>query len=83
MPRNKLSDLNNLLFEQMERLADADSNEELEQEVARSRAMTRVAGRAIENGALALKAVSIYDHRSSQEMQLPKMLEVGEQSAQK
>lgn len=78
MTKNKLSDLNNLLFEQMERLGDADSTEELEKEVKRSDAMTDISGKVIENASLALKAAVAYDERSAHaEIQLLEMLQIG------
>ena len=44
MPRNTLNDLNNHLFEQLERLNDEDlSDELLELEIKRSRAICNVA----------------------------------------
>ena len=55
--KNTLSDLNNYLFEQMERLQDDSlSDEELEKEIKRSNAVQSVAKMIIENGELALKA---------------------------
>lgn len=55
--KNTLSDLNNYLFEQMERLQDdCLSDEELEKEIKRSNAVQSVAKTIIENGELALKA---------------------------
>ncbi len=55
--KNKLSDLNNHLFEQLERLNDDELMEEsLEQEIARSKALTTVAQQIINNGNLMLNA---------------------------
>ena len=55
--KNTLSDLNNYLFEQMQRLQDDSlSDEELEKEIKRSNAVQSVAKTIIENGELALKA---------------------------
>ena len=55
--KNTLSDLNNYLFEQMERLQDDKlSDEEFEKELKRSDAVHKVAKTIIENGALALNA---------------------------
>lgn len=57
MPRNKLSDLNNHLFETLERLNDEDlTAEELVREVERSKAITSVATKIIDNGRLVLDA---------------------------
>jgi len=55
--KNKLIDLNNILFEQLERLNDTDFKEAaLGEEIERSRAMTGVARHIIENARLALDA---------------------------
>lgn len=54
---NKLSDLNNYLFAEIERLSDEELNEdELKSEIDRARAITSVSKQIIENGALALRA---------------------------
>lgn len=56
--KNQLIDLNNVLYEQLERLNDEDlKGEDLDKEIKRSRALTNVANSIINNGALALKAV--------------------------
>ena len=55
--KNKLSDLNNILFEQLERLQDDGlSGESLDQEIARSKAVTSIASQIIQNGNLAMRA---------------------------
>ena len=57
--RNKLSDLNNYLFAQLERLDDDDlSGEELKDVIERGRAIASVATQIIANGNLQLKALS-------------------------
>ena len=49
---NKLSDLNNHLFAEIERLSDEELNEdELKSEIDRARAITSVSKQIIENGA--------------------------------
>jgi hypothetical protein len=59
---NKMGDLNNHLFEQLERLNDPDiEGEELEAEIKRSKAMTDVAGKIIENARLAFDAYKYTD----------------------
>ena len=46
--KNTLADLNNHLFEQMERLNDDDlNNEELDKEIKRAKAMTDVSSQII------------------------------------
>ena len=55
--KNTLSDLNNYLFESLERLMDDDlSQEELGKEINRSKAVTDVAQAIIHSGELSLKA---------------------------
>lgn len=55
--KNTLADLNNYLFEQIERLqADDLDPEEMDREIKRSESVTKVAKTIIENGALALQA---------------------------
>lgn len=60
--RNKLEDLNNILFEQLERLQDDDiSDEKFEKELKRTDAVNKVSKTIIENAALALKALKDMD----------------------
>lgn len=55
--KNKLSDLNNHLFEQLERLNDQDiKGDQLSEEIRRSEAMATIAGSIIGNASLILKA---------------------------
>ncbi len=55
--RNKLSDLNNHLFEQLERLNDEDlQGNKLDEEIKRSNALTKVANTIVSNGNLVLQA---------------------------
>lgn len=56
--RNTLTDLNNHLFEQLERLNDESlSEEELSMELKRSDGMTKIATLIIENANLAYKVM--------------------------
>jgi len=55
---NTLSDLNNYLFEQIERMTDDELTEEqLQKEILRSQAVTKVAEVIVRNGELALKTM--------------------------
>jgi hypothetical protein len=55
--QNKLSDLNNHLFAQLERLGDEDlAGDKLTNEINRAKAVTDVAQQIIANGSLVLKA---------------------------
>lgn len=54
--KNKLSDLNNHLFAQLERLGDEDlSGDKLNDEINRARAVTDVASQVIANANIAVK----------------------------
>ena len=56
--KNTLTDLNNYLFAQIERLNDESmSDEEMDREIKRSGAITGIAKVVIDNGNLALKTV--------------------------
>lgn len=55
--KNKLVDLNNHLFAQLERLSDEDlKGDDLQAEIHRSQAVTSVAKQIINNGTLVLNA---------------------------
>jgi hypothetical protein len=55
--KNKLIDLNNHLFAQLERLSDKDnSGENLQEEIERSKAVGSIARNIIDNARLALDA---------------------------
>lgn len=73
---NKLIDLNNHLFAQLERLGDEDlKGEDLHAEIERARAVSGVATQIIANGNLVLKAKTVQDNSVSADFNLPKMLE--------
>lgn len=56
--KNTLSDLNNYLFEAMERLTDDTlSSDQLEQEIKRAESMSKVANQIIQNGELAYRTM--------------------------
>lgn len=60
MARNKLSDLNNHLFAQLERLGDEEMTpEQIKAEVQRSKAITEVAEKVIDNAKIVLEATKI------------------------
>lgn len=62
--RNKLSDLNNYLFEQLERLNDDDlGEEEFSREIERSKAVTDVANAIINNANVALKGAKFLEEQ--------------------
>lgn len=60
MTKNKLMDLNDHLFMQLERLNDEDLNsDQIEQEAKRAEAIVSVADQIVRNAALQLDAVKV------------------------
>lgn len=57
--KNKITDLNNLLFEQLERLIDAESDEEVSQEINRAKAVSSIASNIVSTANLSLEATKI------------------------
>lgn len=76
MTQNKLSDLNNHLFEQLERLNDDElKGDDLVEEIGRAKAVTNVAAQIIQNGNLVLNAQKFVDEKLDTNSKLPKILE--------
>ena len=78
--KNTLMDLNNYLFEQIERLQDDGlSDEDFEKELQRADAMVKVSEKIISNGELAFKTMKHMDEYGyGQTRKVPQMLEGGE-----
>lgn len=75
MQTNTLMALNNHLFEQMERLNDDSlSDENLKKEVQRSKAMTDVSAKLIENARLAFEAEKLRAEYGENVVNVPKMI---------
>lgn len=75
--RNTLGDLNNYLFEALERVTDDElPPEQLEREISRSQAVTSIAEAIIKNGELVFKAVK---HADEWDKAVPTMLGAGKQ----
>lgn len=74
MPRNTLTDLHNHLFAALERLNDEElDGEELEAEIARSRAVCGVAETIIDNANTAMRAVKMREGLANP-ASMPRML---------
>lgn len=72
--KNTLADLNNHLFAQLERLGDEDlDSQELENEIARAKAIATISSQIIANGNLVLKAKQLKYETDNEK--LPPMLE--------
>lgn len=75
MTKNTLADLNNHLFEQMERLNDDDlTDEELKKEIRRADAMKDIATQIISNAQIVLKATELNMEYSRGDVAVPKIL---------
>lgn len=74
--RNTLGDLQNHLFEQLERLNDDDlKGDSLKEEINRSKAMTNIGGSIIDNGRLMLETQKFYYDEMGEDVVKVKMLE--------
>ncbi len=75
--KTTLTDLHSILFEQLERLSNPDlSGEELNQEIRRGQAISNISAQIIQNGNLAIKAVTAKLDIPANE-NLPGFLDVG------
>ncbi len=76
--KNKLVDLNNHLFEELERLNDDGlKGDALQEERERAKAMASIAQTIINNGELALKAQKHFDEYGKSE-KIPDILQIGD-----
>lgn len=72
--KNKLSDLNNHLFAQLERLGDEDlKGDALTEEIGRAKAVTNVAQQIVNNGNLVLSAVKTKEEYFPGQKALPEI----------
>ena len=71
-----LSDLNNLLFEQLERLSDPNiEGEQLDSEIKRTEAVVKVSGQIIGNANIILQALKLKDNTMDAGLKLPELLQ--------
>jgi hypothetical protein len=74
--KNKMIDLNNHLFEQLERLNDEDlKGDDLKLEMDRAKAITGIASQIIANGQLVLKATIAKSQYMGKNEQMPALLD--------
>ena len=74
--KNTLNDLNNYLFAQLERLDEEDiSEEKLNSEIMRAKAIVGVASAIISNSDVAMQAMRVKEGMVNENLKLPKMLE--------
>lgn len=73
MTKNKMEDLNNLLFEQLERLNDESLD--LEQELKRAKAISDVSDKLIQSADLSFKVMKLRAEMTGN-VETPEMLEV-------
>lgn len=70
-----MTDLNDHLFAQLERLGDEDMDAEaIEVEIKRAKAMSGIAQQAIANADLVLRAAEFEDRKLDANLRLPPML---------
>lgn len=75
MSKNKLVDLNDHLFAELERLGDEDlKGDELKEELDRAKALSDVSEKIINNASLMLKAIHEQNEYGTVSRDVPKML---------
>lgn len=80
--KNKMTDLNNHLFAELERLGDEDLvGDKLQEELDRAHAMTNVAAQIINGANLVLKAEMARGEYTAKEFKIPPMLTEGKEDA--
>ena len=78
--KNTLADLNNYLFEQLERLNDDElTDDQLERELKKTDNIVKISEKIIQNGELAFKTMKHMDEYGyGQNRAVPKMLDSSE-----
>lgn len=80
MPRNKLSDLNDHLFIQLERLNDESiSGEELAKEISRAKAISAVSSQLIKSAKVTVDAMKLVSNGDLSVNEIPTMIGLNKQ----
>lgn len=81
--KNRLTDLNDMLFGQLERIADEDlTADQLAQEIQRTSAVVQIADRIVETATLQLQGARlIAEHGATMAKQLPSVMAITSGSA--
>ena len=81
MAKNKLSDLNNHLFAQLERLNEEDLNDQqIKNEVSRAKAISVIASQVIKSAKVTIDAMKLVANGDYAVNELPEMIEVPKKS---
>ena len=81
--KNSLNDLNNYLFEQLERLNDDEAlteEDNFKKELSRSKAISQVAKNIIDNANTILEARKYVDEYGMTSKEMPKLLSVSDEN---
>jgi len=75
MTKNKLTDLNNHLFAELERLGDEDlKGEDLQEELGRAKGIAQISSQVIQNANTILNAAKFADNRINMDIKAPELL---------
>lgn len=75
MAKNKLSDLNNHLFAQLERLNEEDLNDQqIKNEVSRAKAISGIASQVIKSAKVTIDAMKLVENGDYTVNELPEMI---------
>ena len=81
MTKNKLTDLNDHLFAELERLGDEDlKDDELKEELGRAKGIAQISSQVIQNANTMLRAARYFDDRMNADIKVPELL-LGDSSA--
>jgi hypothetical protein len=76
MPRNKITDLNNHLFAQLEKLNDDElTAEQINLECKRAKAMSSIASQILSSAKITLEAMKLVNEDKVDSKNIPKLLQ--------